>query len=143
MSGFKMNEWIARPPQEVFDFVTDSQNAPKIVSSVKSMVKLTEGPVRVGTHFRETRLMNGKEHEADLEVVEYDLPRRYDVKNITEGFEVVYRYHFQPERNGTQVDLVCDVTASGLKKLMRPLVVAALRREDGGHLQMLKKTMES
>lgn len=107
------------------------------------MVKLTEGPIRVGTHFRETRFMEGKEHSADLEVVEYDSPRRYAVKNVSEGFEVVYRYIFQPEGNGTRVDLDCEVTAGGFKKLMLPLVVSALKKEDGEHLQMLKKIMES
>ena len=49
MTGFNMSEWVARPPKEVFDFITASENAPKIVHSVTSMVKLTEGPPRVGT----------------------------------------------------------------------------------------------
>ena len=58
MAGFDLSEWISRPPKEVFDFITSSDNAPKVVQSVKSMVKLTEGPVRVGTRYRETRLMS-------------------------------------------------------------------------------------
>ena len=39
MAGFKMSEWISRPPQEVFDFITTPDNAPKVVQSVKSMVQ--------------------------------------------------------------------------------------------------------
>jgi len=42
MTGFNMSEWVARPPKVVFDFITASENAPKIVQSVTSMVKLTE-----------------------------------------------------------------------------------------------------
>ena len=38
MAGFEMSEWISRPPKEVFDFITSSDNAPKVVQSVKSMV---------------------------------------------------------------------------------------------------------
>ena len=60
MTGFNMSEWVARPPKEVFDFIAASENAPKIVNSVTSMVKLTEGPVRVGTRYRETRLMHAR-----------------------------------------------------------------------------------
>lgn len=142
MAGFEMSEWISRPPQEVFDFITASDNAPKIVPSVKSMVKLTEGPARVGTRYRETRLMNGKEHHAELEVIAHEPGQKYAMKNVTEGIEVVYRYSFHLEAGGTRVDLVCEVKAGGLKKLVLPLVVSALKKEDGDHLQRVKKVLE-
>jgi uncharacterized protein YndB with AHSA1/START domain len=142
MTGFNMSEWVARPPKEVFDFITASENAPKIVSSVTSMVKLMEGPVRVGTRYRETRLMNGKEQQAELEIVEFEPTRKYAMQNVTEGIEIVYRYSFQPERDGTRIDLVCEIKAKGLKKLMLPLVASILKKEDGDHLQRVKKALE-
>jgi carbon monoxide dehydrogenase subunit G len=143
MAGFKMNEWISRPPQEVFDFITTPDNAPKVVQSVKSMVKLTEGPVRVGTRYRETRLMRGKEEHAELDVVAYEPTQKYAVKNLTEGIETVFQYTFHPEANGTRVDLVCEVKAGGVKKLMLPLVASILKKEDGDHLQRLKQALEA
>lgn len=142
MAGFDLREWISRSPKEVFDFIASSDNAPKVVQSVKSMVKLTEGPVRVGTRYRETRLMNGKEQHAELEVVAYEPNQKYAMKNVTEGIETVYRYTFHPEADGTRVDLVCEVKAGGLKKLMLPMVVSILKKEDGDHLQRLKKALE-
>ena len=143
MAGFKRNEWISRPPQLVFDFITTPDNAPKVVQSVKSMVKLTEGPVRVGTRYRETRLIRGKEEHAELEVVAYEPNQNYAVKNLTEGIETVYQYSFQTEANGTRVDLVCEVKAGGVKKLMLPMVVSVLKKEDGDHLQRLKTVLEA
>lgn len=143
MAGFKMSEWISRSSQDVFDFITSSDNAPKVVQSVKSMVKLTEGPVRVGTRYRETRTMRGKEEHAELEVVVYEPNQNYAVKNMTEGIETVYQYTFHPEANGTRVDLVCEVKAGGVKKLMLPMVVSILKKEDGDHLQRLKKVLET
>ena len=142
MAGFEMSEWISRSPKEVFDFITSSDNAPKVVPSVKSMVKLTEGPVRLGTRYRETRLMNGKEQDAELEVVGYEPDQKYAVKNVTEGIETVYRYTFHPKADGTRVDLVCEVKASGLKKLVLPMVASILKKEDGDHLQKVKKALE-
>ena len=44
--------------------------------------------------------------------------------------------------DGTRVELVCEVKAGGLKKLMLPLVVSILKKEDGDHLQRLKKALE-
>ena len=142
MAGFEMSERIARPPKEVFDFITASDNAPRVAPSVKSMVKLTEGPVGAGTRYRETRLMNGKEVHAELEVVAYEAGRTYAVRNLTEGIETVYRYTFHPEAGGTRVDLVCELKAGGLKKLMLPMVASILKREDGDHLQRLKQALE-
>ena len=142
MTGFSRNEWIARSPKEVFEFITASENAPKISQSVKSMVKLTDGPLRVGTRFRETRLMGGKEQQAELEIVEFEPTQRYSMQNLTEGIETVYRYNFQPERDGTRIDLVCEVKAKGIKKLMLPLVASILKKEDGDHLQRVKKILE-
>ena len=142
MTGFNTNEWIARPPKEVFDFITASENAPKIAQSVKSIVKLTDGPPRVGTRYRETRLMGGKEQQAELEIVEFEPTQKYAMQNVTEGIETVYRYNIQPEKDGTRIDLVCEVNAKGIKKLMLPLVAAILKKEDGDHLQRVKKMLE-
>ncbi|MET0842341.1 MAG: SRPBCC family protein, partial [Mycetocola sp.] len=72
MAGFTRSEWISRSPHEVFTFITDPDNASRVVQSVTSMVRITEGPIRVGTRYRETRLMQGKEHHAELEVVAYE-----------------------------------------------------------------------
>jgi uncharacterized protein YndB with AHSA1/START domain len=138
-----MSEFINRSPQEVFDFITDSDHAPKVGGSITSMVKLSEGPVGVGTRYRETRLMKGEEHEAELEVVEYDSNHRYAMKNETDGIETIYRYRFHPERGGTRVDLVCEVRGSGVKKLLIPVVVSVLKKEDGDHLERLKQAMEA
>ena len=143
MAGFNLRELISHSPKEVFDFITSSDNAPKVVQSVKSMVKLTEGPVRVGTRYRETRLMNGREQHAELEVVAYEPNQKYAMKNVTEGIETVYRYTFHPEADGTRVDLICEVKAGGLKKLMLPMVVSILKKEDGEHLQRLKEALDA
>jgi len=142
MTGFNMSEWVARPPKEVFDFISASENAPKIVQSVTNMVKLTEGPPRVGTRYRETRLMSGKEQQAELEIVEFEPTQKYAMQNVTSGIQTVYRYNFQPERDGTRIDLVCEVKAKGIKKLMLPLVASILKKEDGDHLQRVKKVLE-
>ena len=97
----------------------------------------------MGTRYRETRLMNGKEQHAELELVAYEPNQKYAMKNVTDGIETVYQYTFHPEADGTRVDLVCEVKAGGLKKLMLPLVASILKKEDGDHLQRLKKALEA
>jgi len=143
MAGFNQTERISRSPRDVFNFITASDNAPKVLPSVQSMVKLTEGPVRVGTRYRETRRMNGKEQYAELEVVACEPDQAYAMRNVTDGIETIYRYTLHPEAGGTRVDLACEVKAGGFKKLLLPMVVSMLKKEDGDHLRRLKKAMEN
>jgi uncharacterized protein YndB with AHSA1/START domain len=143
MSGFDMNEFIARAPEQVFDFITNPNNAPKIMASVKSTVKLTEGPAGVGTRYQETRIMQGKEQHSELEIVAFEPPHDYSMMNVTEGITTTYHYHLQTEQSGTRVSLVCQVEGKGVKKLLLPVVVAVLKKEDGDHLQRLKQVMEA
>ncbi len=64
------------------------------------------------------------------------------MRNVTDGIETVYRYKLQSETDGTRIDLVCEVKAAGIKKLMVPLVALLLKKEDGAHLQRLKQVLE-
>ena len=143
MAKFEQTEWIARTPDEIFRFVTDSDNASKVLASVQRMEKLTKGPVAAGTRFRETRLNKGKEVQAELEVVRHEPPHLYSMRNVTEGFETTYHYTFRPEGEGTRVHLAGEVKAGGLKKMMIPVVVAVLKKEDGDHLARLKAAVEA
>lgn len=142
MAGFERTTWIAKSPAEIFATITDTEQAPKIVRGVTKLEKITEGPVRAGTQFRETRMVNGQEATAVLNVVACEPNRNYSVANETNGVEVTYHYSFIPENEGTRVNLLCDVTASGLKKALVPVVTAVMKKEDGDHLEHLKAVME-
>lgn len=143
MSGFELNTFIARSPGEVFDFLINGENASKIIDSVVSMDKLTEGPVGVGTRYRETRLMKGKEQQTELEIAAFEPGRKYAMKNVTEGITTTYHYHFHPDSGGTRVELICEIEGNGLKKLILPVVASILKKEDGDHLERLKEAVEA
>jgi hypothetical protein len=141
MAGFELNEWVGQSPESVFDFMTNSDNAPRMNTGVKEMVKLTDGPLGVGTRLRETRIMNGKEAQADLEVIAFERPRLYGVVNEQEGFRTTYTYVLTAENGGTRIKLTAQVQAGGLKKLMEGLVAGILKKEDGDHLVQLKAAL--
>lgn len=69
-------------------------------------------------------------------------PNVYAMRNVTSGIETVYRYTLQPEKDGTRINLVCEIKAAGIRKLMLPVVAIILKKEDGAHLQRLKQVME-
>lgn len=143
MNGFEFSEHIARPPKEVFELISDPSNGSKFVDNIKDCQKLTDGPIGVGTKFRETRLMNGKEASADLLVSAYEPHTHVGISTETEGIKVEYHYHLSPEDGGTRVRWVCELEASGLRKMMLPMVAGIMKKEDGDHLQKLKAYLEA
>ena len=49
MKSFQFSEHIARPPHEVFSVISDPRLATGFLENITDSVKLTEGPIGVGT----------------------------------------------------------------------------------------------
>jgi uncharacterized protein YndB with AHSA1/START domain len=95
---------IARPPDEVFAFVIDPANL-SAWQDTEEVEKLTEGPVRIGTRFREVHAAMGRRRVELTEVVECDPGRVFHIR-VIEGPPVDGRWEFTPTRaGGTRVTL--------------------------------------
>lgn len=143
MNGFEFSEHIAKPPKAVFDLVSNPAEGSKFVDNIKESKKLTSGPIGVGTRFRETRIMNGKEASTDLLVSAYEPHTHVGISTEVEGIKVSYHYHLSAEAGGTRIRWVCELEAGGLRKMMLPMVAGIMKKEDGDHLQKLKAHLES
>ena len=142
MSGFTVTEWINAPQTVVFDETIGTKNHKAIMPEGSSMEQITDGEIGVGTRFSETRVMNGKPATSELEVTGFERPNYYAVTNETSGVTTTYHYRFSAENDGTRINLEADVSAKGVKKLMVPIVVGILKKEDDGHLAKLKQVIE-
>lgn len=143
MKGFQRTEHIHRPPHEVFAVISDPTVAPQFVDGITASRQITDGPIAAGTAFRETRLINGTESSAELVVTDYRPDTGFSISSETEGIRVVYHYHLTPHTDGTTVDWTCDLEASGLRKMMLPMIAVIMKKEDGDHLQRLKNYIEA
>src|SRR3954447_16759220 len=95
---------IARPPEEVFAFVTDPSKLPAW-QDAEEVEQLTEGPVRAGTRFREVHKVMGRRRVELTEVVECDPGRVLHIR-VVEGPPVDGRCEFAPTPGGgTRVTL--------------------------------------
>lgn len=142
MNGFKFSEYIAKSPSLVFAVISDPTAATNFLDSITTSTKLTDGPIGVGTRFRETRVMGGKEATADLCITAHEPDTHVAVTSEAEGITVTYHYRLLPEGDGTRLDWLCELEAGGLRKMMLPLVAAIMKKEDGDHLQRLKTYLE-
>jgi carbon monoxide dehydrogenase subunit G len=122
MAQFTLTKRIAAPPTAVFAVIADVERMPTRIPGVRKIEVLTPGPVGVGTKFRETRIMFGKEATETFEVVEYDPGRRLTLVAVSCGAEYRCEHRFVPDAGGTVLELEVRTRAlTFLAKLMTPL----------------------
>lgn len=143
MAGFELTtRFEGAAVDELFGFATDPALAPEVLAGVVRLEVLSEGPLRPGSRLRETRVVDGEEATADLLVIEHAPPHRHAVQAQVQGIVVTYRYTFVDEGSAVRLTWSCDVVATGLKRMLAPVVAAVMKREDGDHLELLKVAFE-
>jgi len=121
---------INAPIENVFETVADIRNFSKALPHIVNVEFLTEQQSGLGTRFRETRLMNGKEAATELEVTEYQSNER--IRLVADSHGTVWNTLFttsQTEDGPTE--LVMSMEAKPYKivpKLMNPLISKLIRK---------------
>ncbi|WP_096435299.1 SRPBCC family protein [Alteribacter populi] len=144
MADMEEGVMINKPIDDVFSYASNIENGTEMMANVVEVNKLTEGPVGVGTQYEEIRQFSNRKVGAVLEIVHYDAPHAYSVKSANKGLEVVYHYTFSDSGDSTNVLFKGEVHTHGLlMKVLRPIMVRMLKREDAEHLKTLKQVIES
>jgi carbon monoxide dehydrogenase subunit G len=142
------SEHINAPVEKVFAVASDVEHAPEVISAITKMEVLTDGPVGVGTRFRETRVMFGKEAMEEMEFSVFDPPRSYTLVADSHGCHYVSTFRFTPEGAGTRVDFefTGDAHSFGAKVMsavMGPLMKGTMRKMLAKDLGELKRSIEA
>ena len=143
MPGFEISERIDRPREEVFEYFIDFDNAAGWLPDVTRIEKLTDGPVAVGTRYREMRWTKKGEASTDMEVIVMAPPGRYSAAFDQGGYSATFSYTLFPDGAGTRINMVCAVRAEGVRGLMAPVISWLLKRQDKHQLRNLKRAMEN
>jgi|ERR1043166_383885 carbon monoxide dehydrogenase subunit G len=143
MAGFTRTVVIDRPVEQVFDFATDLANAHHMMPNVTKTEWLTEGGMKPGARFKETRTVNGKERTAEITIIEHERPKLHAAYAGMMGLHAVYRFRFTPEGTGTRVDMEAIVSGNVLWWLFLGMMSRMMAKEDGEFLNRLKTAMEA
>jgi carbon monoxide dehydrogenase subunit G len=110
---------VASAPDKVFRLATDIDRFGEWMPGFVRVERLTEGPTRAGSKWRETRKMFGHEATEEFEVTAIDAPRSLDLfvdgtKGSTKKGEFRFRHLFQPSpAGGTRIVLSGEVSKMG------------------------------
>lgn len=121
---------IARPPAEVFAFVSDMTNAPRWQTGLHEVRRLTPGPLRVGTEHAFVRRFAGREVASQNRFVAFD-PGRFVAFEFPQGW-VTGRgsYRVEPDgHGGSLLTARVELHPRGLMRLAQPVLARVLRRD--------------
>jgi uncharacterized protein YndB with AHSA1/START domain len=123
MKSIQISRTIAAPLAQVFQAVSDVRNFREAVPHITQVEFLSDQKVGVGTRFRETRLMNGREHTVELEVAEYAENDR--VRMISDAGGTIWDTIFTVSEgpNNVTLEMQMDIKPHTLlARIMTPLI---------------------
>lgn len=82
--------------ERVWEVLTDVAHADQTLSGVEHVELITEGPYRVGTRWRETRRMFGKEATEQMQVTVAEAPTRTVIEADSSGVHYVTEFTLTP-----------------------------------------------
>lgn len=147
MTSLSITKHIAAPPERVFQLSTDIESWAERISGIVKVEVLTQGPVGVGTRFRETRIVFKKESTEEMEFTAFEPGKHYAVGAISCGCQFETRFDFVPDEGGTRVEMKMESKPlTFMAKLMSPigaLMAGSMRKMIEKDLDELKAAAES
>lgn len=136
---------IARPPADVFAYVTDAAHMPEWQQGCLSGE--LDGPsTHVGSRCTTVRRIGGGERPVTTEITEYDPPRHWADRGIDGPVRALVGVSVEPLADGarSRVTIVLDFAGHGIGKLLVPLVVRRqAAREMPANMSRLKARLEA
>lgn len=137
---------VARPPADVFGYVTDpgrlSEWQPGVVGG-----RMADGsPPGVGSRFVATTRIGGAEQESTIEITDFAPPRTWAVRGIDGPVRVIANVTVEPLHGGaaSRLTIALDFQGQGPAGLLVRLVVRPqAAREAPRSIQRLKERLEN
>lgn len=134
---------IRCPQEKVFAFVTDIRNDTKWWKAVIHTEKTTEGPIGVGTRFRQTAKVMIVTVHNNFEIVEFDPPHHMRAINHSPelAYDVIYR--FNSTGPDTIYTMIAQLEAKGVLRFLLPITLRVLKGQSQRFFSALKTYLET
>ena len=137
---YSIERVIRRPAEDVFDYCSDLRSELGWNPKVKYVEKLTEGPVGVGTRYRARWANSGP---TAVEVVQFDRPRTWETHAKARGMSIRFRGTVAEAPAGARYTAYLALHPRGLARLVAPLALRAMRRQDRRNMQRISEALEA
>ena len=131
---------IERPPVEVFDYASDHTHEMQWNPKMRSVRKLTQGPIGMGTQY-EMEFVPGR--PVIVTCVGFDRPQRWEAIGDTIGMHISLGGEVIPTAAGSRLTLRTQFEANFPLGLTLPLMARRMRREMQRDVETIKTILES
>lgn len=135
MPEFTIEKDIAAPRERVFAEATDLAHAAEKIRGILKVEILTDGPVGLGTRFRETRVMFKREATEEMEITAFDPPSGYALGAESHGCRYHTEVRLEPDGEGTRLRMrfraePVTLPAKLLSFMLRPMLKVGMKEVD-------------
>jgi carbon monoxide dehydrogenase subunit G len=144
MGTISTTRHINAPVAEVFRAITDVEHFVDEVPHITDIEFLSETRSGVGTKFRETRVMNGREAKATLEMTEY--AENEHVRFVSDEGGTIWDTVMAVHEDGgaTRLEMAMDVRPYKLiSKIVTPLISGMVTKAIEADMDSLKERCEA
>jgi uncharacterized protein YndB with AHSA1/START domain len=128
MSPISSSFEVARPPAEVYAYVTDPARFPEWQRDVIRVHVHGDAPAAVGTRFATTRRIGRVEHTTTQQITEMDPPRSWAARGVDGAFRPGAQLTVEPLGDGSRsrVTIVLDFEGHGIGRMLPLDVISRL-----------------
>ncbi|WP_067699040.1 SRPBCC family protein [Nocardia jejuensis] len=142
MSTFENTLTIRRAPEDVFAYLAAFENVPRWNYAITDTVKTSDGPVGVGSRYRQTRTIPDHAVE-EFEVVRFEPAERLTIRGQLGPFPATVSYDLSRTADGnTLLRNVIELQVRGALRLGGPVLTSRVRSAVGANLDVLRKLLE-
>jgi carbon monoxide dehydrogenase subunit G len=143
MIEYRTSIIIARPPDDVFAFITDAQNLGQYRLDLASYEMQTEGSLAKGTHWIEHGVpLGSKEIISQVEVVDFVPGKQFTICTTTDNTPFYTIYEVEPVAEGTELKFHLKGELPGLLKMLGPIIKRRVASATEMNFNHLKRIME-
>jgi uncharacterized protein YndB with AHSA1/START domain len=141
VASFELTVDVARPPADVFAYLTDVSKVPEWQATASETA--VDGAVRQGARIRERRHFLGRDVRTELEVTRYEPHHRFDVRSSGGPVGFAIRHTLTPTAAGTRLRAEVEVTLGRMMRLAAQGPLKIAEREFRGDFARLKEKLEA
>jgi carbon monoxide dehydrogenase subunit G len=134
---------IARPPEDVFSYLTDVSNLPRWQSGVHHAEIEDGGEARAGAHIRESRHLLGRELSTRLEITDYERPSLFCLRALNSPVPFSVRHELEPSGDGTRLTVTGEGDAGLLPGFATGIMARRATRQFRKDFERLKRILET
>ena len=142
MISFENSQFINRPQQEVFDFMSNPDNDAKWQSGTEHTEWTSEGPHGVGSTQRSVGKLLGRKIDITIEITNWDPPQQLGFKTVSGPLSAEGTIKFESQENGTLLTQSGQAEFGGFFKIAEGLAAKQLQKQADSDFDALKLVLE-